>query len=585
MQFNMDHLKGLLVDGVFRLPAPAIRSPQIVIVAYDDASSVRYGFGGRFPVDEMEAVFKQIALQYPVAVGVIGVFNEKNYTRYERNRLEHIFRSVPHTVIGFSDDESLGRSEPAVFSNDTVYVPGIVSRDAFSFGGDSVTRRVMLKIDAQPTLFSVLAQRYCSRKGPVCSPDDLGGERLGNSTQAYINWRPGKFKVLSSQRVAAGDFELDYFKGKIVLVGTELTARQGADHIFTPYSRQELKTSLLQGAAHSLATLIEKQPISRSPRWVDWLVVSLVGLVTVNFVLAVSPRRGIFFVFAECVALVIAGWVLLRGFEVWLNLAHPLVTACVSYYLVIPYRLVEEYRKRWHYQEKSELMAQLEQLKSNFLSLVSHDLKTPIARIQGNAELVLDAAVPVTDKQRKSLTAIIKTTEDLSQYVESILDLTRVESARIPLSKSTRDINSTVIDVVKEKRPLAKERQIELVTYLDPIFSIRYDVKLMHRVVGNLVDNAIQYSPCHSRISVSSREDNQWVRISVRDQGVGIGPDDREKVFTKFYRCHNEETKNVTGTGLGLYLVKYFVELHNGVVELESELGVGSTFTVALPAS
>ncbi|MBI1859361.1 MAG: CHASE2 domain-containing protein [Deltaproteobacteria bacterium] len=585
LQFEMDGLKGIVVDALFRLPAFDRPNPDIVIVAYDDSASEHYGFGARLPVVEMEGIFKTIKSQTPLAIGVIGAYNERTYSSSELNTLDQVFSSIPETIIGFNDDESLGRKRPTELSTRAPYLPGFVSRDTFSYGSDSVSRRVMLTIEGQPTLYWSLTQMYCLKKGLHCSVKNLRSETVGDSSQVYIQWRNFRYPSISSQLVVRGDVPADFFRNKIVLIGTALSARKGADHILTPYSRTSYETPMLQGAAQSLATLIDGQPIARSSHALDWFLAIVIGLVTVNFVLAVSPGKGILFVLGECLTLFVIGWAALRMFGTWLDLAHPLVVACVGYYLVIPYRLVDEYRKRWHYQEKSELMAQLEQLKSNFLSLVSHDLKTPIARIQGNAELVLGLGEQLPEAQRKSLTAIVKTTEDLSEYVESILDLTRIESARVPLHKTTRDINSTILEVVEEKQPLAVEKNIRLKTKLDPIFSIRYDVKLMKRVIGNLVENAIQYSPRGSSITLISHEDGDWVKISVADQGFGIAHSDQEKVFYKFYRGGSENTQRVKGTGLGLYLVKYFVELHKGFINLESELGKGSTFTVTLPVA
>jgi signal transduction histidine kinase len=344
-----------------------------------------------------------------------------------------------------------------------------------------------------------------------------------------------------------------------------------------------MQTPMLEGAAQGLVTLIRDDGMFRLPSWVELLISLVIGVLSVNMLLYLPPGRGIFFLVGLVAALSGAVWLALASVHAWVDLAHPLLVAGFSYYLVIPYRLLDEYRKRWHYQEKSELMSQLEQLKSNFLSLISHDLKTPIARIQGNAELVLDQTSSLTDKQKKSLSAIVHTTEDLSEYVESVLDLTRIESAKVPLNKATKDINATILEVVENKQGMAADKQIELVTDLEPIFSFKFDVKLIRRVLGNLVENAIKYSPDGTQITLRSKEEGTWVRVYVEDQGIGIAPEDQERVFAKFYRCENSTTTQNKGTGLGLYLVKYFVELHQGMVELKSEIGKGSVFTVSLP--
>jgi signal transduction histidine kinase len=230
-----------------------------------------------------------------------------------------------------------------------------------------------------------------------------------------------------------------------------------------------------------------------------------------------------------------------------------------------------------------ELMSQLETLKTNFLSLVSHDLKTPIARIQGNAELLLRESPSLDARQRKGLAAIVSTTDQMSEYVETVLDLTRVENGKMQLRQESRDINETIAEVIQEKRLHAQEKGIELETHLDPLFTLRYDVRLMRRVLANLVENAIKYSPENSTITVSSREEGGFVTVAVTDQGIGIEPAEQEKIFGKFYRAAGISQTNIKGTGLGLYLVKYFVELHKGGVTLKSELGKGSTFCVSLP--
>jgi signal transduction histidine kinase len=373
------------------------------------------------------------------------------------------------------------------------------------------------------------------------------------------------------------------FTNKIVLIGSVRQAERASDYILTPYSRRTLQTPMLEGAAHSLVTLIRDNGIFRPSMWLELLFSLFIGILCVNMLLYLPPGRGIFFLLGMVSLLACAAWLALVFGHAWIDVAHPLLVAGFSYYLVIPYRLLDEYRKRWHYQEKSELMSQLEQLKSNFLSLISHDLKTPIARIQGNAELVLDQTGSLTEKQKKSLSAIVHTTEDLSEYVESVLDLTRIESAKVPLNKATKDINATILEVVENKQVMATEKQIQLVTDLEPIFSFKFDVKLIRRVLGNLVENAIKYSPEGTTITLRSKEEGTWVRVYIEDQGIGIPPEEQERVFAKFYRCENPAMSQTKGTGLGLYLVKYFVELHQGMVELRSDVGKGSVFTVSLP--
>ncbi len=582
-QFSLDGLNGVLVDALFRTHWKKSPVTSISLVAYDDASSRRFGGSLKIPVEEMIASIEHIKNDQPRAIAVIGSINERDYSDQEIEALAKCFAKTESDYIGFLDDDSLGNPPPIPFQPVVKYRPGYISRDTFSYGADAVTRRVMLTIEGFPSLYADLARMF---RGMTKAQNFHATSRQakGSTTlQTYIHWQgpPGTYPMHSSEEVGQGNFPKGTFTNKIVLIGSALS-RKDADFVLTPYSREPHETTYLEGAAHSLGTLINDDGIKRSSYFAGLLFSLLIGIAVVNLALLLSPGRGIVGVLGVIVATVVSAWVGLFAFNTWVDLAHPLIAACVSYYVVIPYRLLSEYRVRWYYQQKTEWMGQLEQLKSNFLSLISHDLKTPISRIQGNAELVLNAP-NLSDSQRKSLGAIIHTTEDLSEYVQTVLDLTRIESAELPLQKTSKDINATIAEVVESKKFLAAEKHITLSAQLEPLFSFKFDVTLIRRVLSNLVENAIKYSPPNSEIILSSKEDNGWIRVSVTDRGFGIEAGEQTKVFEKFYRCDNPATRETKGTGLGLYLVKYFVELHRGAVDLKSELGNGSIFTISLP--
>lgn len=143
-------------------------------------------------------------------------------------------------------------------------------------------------------------------------------------------------------------------------------------------------------------------------------------------------------------------------------------------------------------------------------------------------------------------------------------------------------MNELIEEVVTQLTPLAASKNIRIDKNLEPLFSVEYDVTLMKEVILNLVENSIKYTPANGQIKIMSRELDQDIEIDVIDNGEGIGPDELQNVWGKFVRGKNQDLKT-KGTGLGLYLVKYFVELHGGTVALDSKVGLGTKVTVKLP--
>jgi signal transduction histidine kinase len=269
---------------------------------------------------------------------------------------------------------------------------------------------------------------------------------------------------------------------------------------------------------------------------------------------------------------------------IWIHESQPLVGSLIAYYLAVPYRLIREYKKRWELQRKNQLLTQVEELKTNFLSLVTHDLKTPVARIQGLAEVLLRQGYErLLERDRETLRHITQSTEELNRFISSILELNRVESQRLPLKIESKDINQLIERSAEEFEQNAKAKQIRIRLELEPLFPIRIDAGLISKVMNNLIDNAIKYSLPGTCLTVESREANSWIEIAVRDQGVGMTAEEKDRLFTRFFRAKNEKTASSGGTGLGLYLSKYFIEAHGGRVEVESTPNEGSTFRIFLP--
>jgi signal transduction histidine kinase len=394
----------------------------------------------------------------------------------------------------------------------------------------------------------------------------------------------GTYKPLSFIDVRDGRFPKGSLKNKIVIIGRD-SQMDSDDYILTPFSRYPLAMSRLEAQANIIDSLIQNNGILREPTLASLLLTILVSYLTVLLVWSVRPTLGILLILAQAVGFSLIAYLLFAALGVWVNMIHPLLAIFVSYYFFIPYRLIMENKKSWEYAQKNRLLTQVEELKTNFLSMMSHDLKTPIARIQGMAETALnDTSSKLSQAQRDALRTIMGSSEELGRFIGSVLDLSRIESKEVKLQKTSRDINSVLKEVIKKYEFNAQLKNIKLIPHLEPMFSVKVDADLIRQVFSNLIENSIKYSPENSEVKISSKEENDRISVSISDSGPGIPQDEVDNIFLKFYRSKAAKASPIKGSGLGLYLAKYFVDLHDGQLFVESAPHQkGATFTVQLP--
>jgi signal transduction histidine kinase len=226
-------------------------------------------------------------------------------------------------------------------------------------------------------------------------------------------------------------------------------------------------------------------------------------------------------------------------------------------------------------------------MKSDFVSHVSHELRTPLTAIKGAVDLVLrEVAGPLTEKQVHYLTRVRSNTQHLAGLINDLLDLSKIESGKIEVKSSRVSLSSLVHEVVEAFRPVAAEKVIALeATILEPSILVWADRDKIDQVLTNLIGNALKFTPVQGRVVSTSRNGHESVQVSVSDTGLGVPPDEKEKIFAKFYRVPEINGGNSKGTGLGLAIAKALVELHRGRIWVESEEGRGSTFSFTLPIS
>jgi signal transduction histidine kinase/CHASE2 domain-containing sensor protein len=228
---------------------------------------------------------------------------------------------------------------------------------------------------------------------------------------------------------------------------------------------------------------------------------------------------------------------------------------------------------------------ELQQTKNDVMALVSHEMRTPLTAIQGMSELLAQFEVDPERRREMSL-AIHDEAKRLTHMISECLDITRLESGTTVLRRSAVRIEALVERTLSMLDPVAAERGIRLTRRLDSSVSpVLADAELLSRAIGNLVSNAVKYSPPKTEVIISARNAANGVSIEVADQGYGIPECSVSRVFEKFYRVPRVQDVDVPGTGLGLALVREIAGLHGGSVAVRSSAGAGSVFTLWVPCS
>jgi two-component system NtrC family sensor kinase len=226
-------------------------------------------------------------------------------------------------------------------------------------------------------------------------------------------------------------------------------------------------------------------------------------------------------------------------------------------------------------------LKELDRVKSEFISIVSHDLRTPLTTIRGYVEL-LPRVGPLNDTQQEFVARIERGTVNIVNLIADLLDVSRIE-AGLDWEMEPTDVVKVVRNATASLRADADAKQQTLTVDATPLPPILGNGRRLEQVVANLVSNAIKYTPAGGRIDISLRDDDDFVVLRVRDNGIGIPAGDQVRIFDKFFRVESDATLAIAGTGLGLSIVKTIVEKHKGRAWVESEMGQGSTFSVLLP--
>ncbi len=239
-------------------------------------------------------------------------------------------------------------------------------------------------------------------------------------------------------------------------------------------------------------------------------------------------------------------------------------------------------------EEKEKLQSLMDE-RTNMMSDISHDLRTPVTSIRGFVEALRDGIIKDEAEKAHTLNIIHEESERLSRLVDDLFYLARLEAGEIPVEMKDVDMAAVVRSTVETILPLAREKDLDVSLSVDEAAETRGQFKVtgssdrLTRAVLNILDNAVKYSPHGGQVRVGLKTDGQKAVVSVSDQGPGIPQEDLPHVFERFYRADKARSRTKSGAGLGLSIARFIVEQHKGSMSVESTVGQGSTFSIAIP--
>jgi signal transduction histidine kinase len=586
--------------------APGI-DPGIVVLTIDDQTLNQLNEPAPLPLSAHLKAVEALERHEVKAVGYALDFNRVqrlDSRSFEGQGAHELYRSMVRMnakgtplLLGIPYDPTGEVNAPYPLSQLPQAV-AVVHRDGTVFGKDKITRRALLSLSQKPAFELALANRI--------RPEENFSEPPGSYAAHETDARYFLFRMHQSEgRVYEPEFEIFSYprysfvdliegkipqgtlKDKIVLVGM-FQKDQPNDYTLMSGIGAGIPVPKILVQANILDSILNRQGIIEVPATRLAALTFVLSMLIILASFRIRPSRLILMTLALVLGTFSVSLLLflplpLLG-NLWLPLGAPFLATLMSFYLMIPVRLYTENRKRFELEKENRLLHQVEEMKTNFLQLVTHDLKTPVAKIQGLTEqLKRSLGDRLGGKDLETMNHLFSANEELNHFIGSLLELTKLDNQGLRVNLQSKDINQLLESVVLKHRFSAQAKQIEIRLDFEPLFPIRIDADLISKVLSNLLDNAIKYSPEKTRVSLTTRESGESIEISIRDEGVGIPPSELQNLFSRFYRVKNDTTRNVKGTGLGLYLSRYFIEAHRGSLTVESEPGKGTLFKITLP--
>lgn len=631
----------LSVSNVYFVPAPT--RGEIVLIAMDDASLARYG---RSPSEWSRTVYADLVARLAAAgarvIALDLLFSEPSpeddvlaQALREARQGESRTRLVLASAGIQAPFVPTNSAYPRTLSYPAALFPVPVLRDVVDYVGfvnafpdvDSRVRRQLSIVQMDVPYLSFSLASYLAylripaggvgqvvthadgglRVATVTLPTDENGLWQQNFFGAALAPQRATFPTYALTDVLDGKVDAGVFANKVVMVGI-LNSTGAVDQYLVPSSGDGQPMAGVEIQANALETLLQNAPIDAPSR--DLMGVLLVVLAIVaGWVYGLGGNGWKLGALAVLMALVVG--VSLGAFSLT-RMTYPLFYMSLAVLLPFPlavlWELNREFRLRVQAQaenrvlevtnariatekrylelisekEEAEIAAlqSLNSLKTHLIRMASHDLKNPLGRIFGYADLLMMQSL--APNQERFVKNIRKAGEEMNAIVTDILNLEQLRSSvpkreRLTLNELVKEI------ILRHEGDFEQKLQTFEGDLTEEALTVDADPRQLSQALSNLVGNASKYTPERGHIRVVLAREGDFARFDVQDNGYGIPQDALSKLFTEFYRVKTEETANISGTGLGLSLVKSVIETHGGRVSVVSKVGEGSTFSVHLP--
>lgn len=573
-------------DWLFRRYAPGVQRPQSALLVVDENTLSRMG-GVRRLRDILAAGLERLVAARPRAVALDVTLPDEGEPGADA-RLEAALANLPNLILPCELVEGGRRWEdPHPRFRRHAVALGHVHADPDPL--DNVTRRIPLaKAAGRDRRWALALEAFRLARGApavIETPEELevgslviptGRDPVRPMRIRYLP--PGPEGLSRIPRVAIADLvshpeRAASFRDKVVFVGV-IAQSAARDRLMTPFSYGRTMQGI-EIHANAFETLAGGVFLRDAPE-----------MAAAGFALLLTVLAGLAFWFRS-------GWQAYALGAMVIALAHFAPQWLFARNVVLPYfgpvlaaGLSVSGAAAWQYFAVRRRWRQAEADKTRYqqaMHFVTHEMRTPLTAIQGSSELM--ARYNLSEEKRRQIAELIHSeSRRMARMIETFLSVERLSAGQMELRREPFEADEVVRTCVARVRPLAERKNIRIRVESIEDGALLGDRELMEYAIYNLLTNAIKYSPPDTEVTVSGRRDGPRVRIAVRDQGFGMDRDELRNLFRKFYRTRSAEASGEKGTGIGLSIVREIVTHHGGSIEVESEPGKGSCFTVVLPA-